>query len=307
MGKSNGRFDPKETIAARIPIGEMVIDPTYQGHVNQALVDRIAKAWNESAAGAIILNLRDSGEYAVLDGQHRVRAAALAGAGELPALVFIGKSLEEEASLFVQLNTKHNVRPMDRFRANLKAGGVAEKNVRRALQELGLDVALSGPGDDKLQCAGALLKVYSTYGLTQFKVIAGILQAAFSAYPDRARGYRADAWLGLAQFLTRFPQADTSRVIDLLKSKGPTVMAGLALSKREDGEDAGSTWGKALHGIYNQGYNKNARGRLDDWKYRAYSETGKKKASARALKSQLIQSKMRRITTEDHRHKTVTQ
>lgn len=254
----------KETIDAVVPIGQMVIDETYQRHVNDAFVRKLAAKWHPDSAGSIILNLRDDGQYAVLDGQHRVRAAALAGQIELPAHCFIGKSREEEARLFVELNTKINVQSMDRFRANLKAGNIPEKNIRRALQEVGLDIQLAGRSPNRVRCTTALLSIYNDDGLPMLKTIAGVLTSAFSSYSDDAKwaAYSAEAWGGMSAFLRRYPGVDVQRLILRLSMTGPSALLGMANQLKRRGSNTAMGWGMAVTKVYN--HQLRGAGRLDE-------------------------------------------
>lgn len=260
--KKVGIFDSKETIAAKVPLGQMVIGD-YQGHVHKNIVDKIVKGWDDSAAGAIILNWREDDTYAVLDGQHRVLAARKVGKTELNALVFVGKTREEEARLFVQLNTKHNVSSIDRFRANLKAGEVREKTIRAALREVGLDIQMTNKkSPDSIAAAAALTRLYDNFGIAMLKTTLGVLTSAFKAYPDRAKGYSQSALIGTAQFLYRYPEADVPRLIEKLKAKSPTTLVAMGDAKLDAHSDLWQGWGKMLVSLYNSGVAMRAKAYL---------------------------------------------
>jgi hypothetical protein len=279
VGKSVRKFDTKETIAARVPLNEMVVEE-YQGHVNQSLVEKIAKNWSDPAAGAVILNLREDNTYAVLDGQHRVLAARKVGQTELNALVFVGKTIEEEARLFVQLNTKHNVSSRDRFKANLFAGRTQEKNIRLILREVGLDVGVAGPSRDGrvMQCPSVLLEVYEAFGPAHLKTVAGILTAAYDQYDDRAKGYCGPSWMAVSQMLFRYAkEINTQRLIQKLKEKSPTVLQGMADMNTAPGQSMWLGWGKTITGMYNHGFRSSYSGYLPPmrWDQRRYTPAGK--------------------------------
>lgn len=293
------KFDTKEALVSKIPVGEMVVDPEYQGHVNKGLVDRIAKRWDDAAAGAVVLNWREDNTYAVLDGQHRVLAAQRAGVTDLNALVFVGKTKKEEATLFVQLNTKHNVLSIDRFRANLAGGGVSEKNIVQALREVGLDIGLNGPRPDgtKIQCVNTLSSIYTNHGLAHFKIVAGILTSAFHGYPDRYKAYAGNMWEAVSQFVYRYPEADISRLIQKLKEKSPTVIGGMADAATGPGQSAWMGFGKVITGLYNVGYRTTYGGYLppERWLKKFYTPAGKeaiKKSPSRRAAAQRAHSAM---------------
>jgi len=275
-----------DTVAASVPVSEMIVD-TYQGHVSKHLVDKIAANWNESAAGAVILNLREDNTYAVLDGQHRVLAAKMVGVTELPALVFIGKSRQEEAKLFVLLNTKHNVRPVDRFRANLFSGGSDERVIVNILKEVGLEAGLNGPKNDTIQSVGRLMDIFKNFGGGHLRTVVGVLTSAFHGYPDRQRGYHA-AWIdAVSQFIYRYPDASVPRLIEKMRQTGPTVLTGMAESKRESGRLSWVGHGKALTSLYNAGYRSSSNKYLPPsaWDKNVFSPAGKKVVRANALKN----------------------
>lgn len=282
----------KETIAARIPVSEMVVDE-YQGHVNQRLVDKIAAEWDDAAAGAVILNMRDNDVYAVLDGQHRVLAAQKIFVTELNALVFVGKTREEEAKLFVQLNTKHNVRPLDKFKANLFSGSVREKNINRAVVELGL--AVRDYKDPKcVRSVLCLTEMYDNHGLAHLKAVLGSLQAAFGHYSDTL-AYSDPAIRSMSAFIYRYPEASIVRLIDKLKNYTPTTIHGMAIQRKDPGQSAWMGWGKVFTGIYNSGFKSSSSKFLpmNRWDRLTYTPKGKA-ANAEKGRRVLVQYRQRK-------------
>lgn len=288
VNNNRGSWD-QETIPERVKVSDIIVDQ-YQGHVNKSLVEHIAKNWDEDAAGAIVLNLRKNGTYAAVDGQHRVLAARIAKIESLRALVFIEKTPKQEAELFVMLNRKHNVQPLDRFRANLFAGCTDEKNVNAALEEVGLGIA-AAPGwranfGKHILCVGRLMEIYRNFGLAHFKTVVGTLASAYKGYDD-PKAYVAEAFGGLSQFIFRYPDADLKRVIQKLSERAPTVMLGMAAVKRDRGQDASMGWGKALTSLYNAGYRRNFGNYLSDevWNKKMASPAGK----VNRIKSAVVQ------------------
>lgn len=276
------KFDSKETIAAIIPVDEMIIDKTYQGHLNDALTERIAHRWDNSSAGAVILNLREDDTYAVLDGQHRVTAARKAGVKELAALVFIGKSHEEEARLYVELNTKHNVTPLDRFRAKLTAGTKREKEILLAAQELGLKIE-SNPGPTSIRGVVALTRMYDNFGLSHIKMVLGTLQATFGSYEEVAT-YAEEAILGMSGFIARYPNADLKKFIEKVRKHSPTTVRGMAKARVDLGQSAWIGWGRTVTSIYNKGLHGAAVLNPDLWNKAKFSPKGREKQSQQMKK-----------------------
>lgn len=105
-----------------IPINSLRIDSEYQRGLIGNRVDNIAKDWSWVACGTILVALRGpgSGEYYVIDGQHRVAAAERANITELPCLVFESLTHIDEAQGFLSANTARRVISIvDRYRAML--------------------------------------------------------------------------------------------------------------------------------------------------------------------------------------------
>lgn len=114
-----------------IPIAEMVIDDRYQrplGSKNWAAITRIAAAFDWASFGPVLLAPVEGGRFAVIDGQHRVHAAALCGIESVPAMITTAAT-DAQARAFVQINSRRiNASAHVVFRAALAAGeGWAER------------------------------------------------------------------------------------------------------------------------------------------------------------------------------------
>ena len=276
MAKTNITSLRRETYAERLPVRDMVVDPTYQGHVNRPLVQKIAANWNDAAAGAVILNMREDNSYAVLDGQHRVLAAKKAGVKELNALVFVGKTHEEEATLFVQLNTKHNVRPIDRFRAALTAGSPREQEIAATVARCGLEIK-DGPAPNAVRSVVALLDIYDNFGVGHLQTSISTLKSAWDSYSDPL-AWSDMAVRGMSAFIYRYPMADLERLAAKLSGYAPNIVRGMAVAKAVHGESGWILWGKVFTGIYNAGFKTNNKGYLNEalWDKNIYTPKGKR-------------------------------
>lgn len=68
---------PSQRVAF-LPTGHLRIDPSYQRDVNEPRIKRMAAAWDDRRADTLTVSARD-GSFYVLDGQHRLLAARMAG------------------------------------------------------------------------------------------------------------------------------------------------------------------------------------------------------------------------------------
>lgn len=134
-----------------VPVADLRIDTEYQRAISGGRVDRMAADWNWIACGVITVALRGpgSGEYYVIDGQHRVVTAERVGIVELPCMVFESKDHRDEAQGFLDTNISR--RPMsilDRYRALLVVGDPVALRVKEHLEEFGKEAAFPGGKTD---------------------------------------------------------------------------------------------------------------------------------------------------------------
>jgi hypothetical protein len=115
-----------------VNIADLVIDERYQrpmGPRNWAAVQKIANCFDWAQFSAVQVAPIIGGKFAVIDGQHRVHAAALCGFEQVPALVVLVPE-GAQARAFVGMNASAiRLTPTQMYRAALSvrevwAGGV---------------------------------------------------------------------------------------------------------------------------------------------------------------------------------------
>lgn len=87
---------------AHIPIAILEM-AEYQRPLNMSRVNKIATEWDDYRSNEVVVSYRD-GQFFVVDGQHTVKAAEIAGKKDLYCKIYENLSFEEEAELFVKLN-----------------------------------------------------------------------------------------------------------------------------------------------------------------------------------------------------------
>src|SRR5712671_2608015 len=123
-----------------IPIADLKVDTEYQRGLIGARVDRISENWSWIACGVLTIALRGtgSGNYYVVDGQHRVAAAERHGLTEVPCMVFESQDHQEEAQGFLDANTNRKAMSViDRYRALLIVQDSIALEVKRLLDAAG--------------------------------------------------------------------------------------------------------------------------------------------------------------------------
>lgn len=123
-----------------VEIGALVIDERYQRPIdrnNRAAILRIAGDFRWSRFSPVLVSPIEGGRYAVIDGQHRVHAAAICGFRQVPAMVVLVDP-REQALAFVEINTRQiRVSGYHLLRAALNAGEPWAVSSRRAVEAAG--------------------------------------------------------------------------------------------------------------------------------------------------------------------------
>lgn len=271
---------PPELIAKRLddhcPVSDLV-RPGYGRPVKKAHFERIAAAWDDNAVGRIIVAMRDDGTLVVIDGNHRVHAAQRIGISELPATIFVGATLHEEAYLFRLYNNTVRLTALDKFRAKIEERDVHAVEIRNLLHRYGLDVAMNGAiGDGKLGAVSALESVHHIYGMT---ILGDVIDCLKRSFGDARRAYCGDALVGMAMFLARYHGLiNRDRLASALGRQTPEQMIARATARRDTGETTAASWGKVARGLYNAGLHKHV---LPEWASRTMSERSKNEAADR--------------------------
>lgn len=108
-----------------VPLADLVIDERYQRVLTapgRRMIQRIADGFDWRMYQPILIASTGDGRYAVVDGQHRAHAAAVAGLATLPAMV-VPMTPVEQARAFVGVNRDRiKLEAAAVFRAELAAG-----------------------------------------------------------------------------------------------------------------------------------------------------------------------------------------
>ncbi len=121
-----------------IPVTELKTDTTYQRGLTGSRVDRIAENWSWIAFSVVVVALSGpgSGDFFIVDGQHRVAAAERKGIVEVPCIVFESQTHEDEAQGFLDTNTSRKAMSiMDRYRALITVHDPVALKVQQLLDQ----------------------------------------------------------------------------------------------------------------------------------------------------------------------------
>jgi len=160
-----------------LPADWLKIDPRVQRVVDPRRVAKIANEWNDLYSGTITVSHRvpifaaisDDAtlgeEWVILDGQTRWHALKQVCGKDttsctLSAEVYTGLTLKEEAGMFLSLNFRKGVTPLDTFRIALVAGEPWAESIRDISARYRWAVSGTGDGSQRtFQAVAAAKKI----------------------------------------------------------------------------------------------------------------------------------------------------
>lgn len=226
-----------------IHVNDLLIDPTYQREPSKGNLEKISgDDYNPNAVGILRVCLRKKDQrYYVVDGQHRLAVLKQKMAngehdGMVLCLVLVDTTREEEADLFVLLNTMKPVSGNSRFRARLVCKYNPESRIKNIVEQFGLELLFLKAGihhsklnDTKgVSGEGVLLKAFNDYGENNFILAIRIVKDCF----NNQRLARQGRFIcGVCNFLSTqcVGEADLSYIYQRLK--GCRAEHGIALSE----------------------------------------------------------------------------
>ena len=152
-----------------LPIASLMVDPQYQREISpvgRKNIRHIAENFNWSMFGTVMVASLGDNRYAIVDGQHRTTAAALAGAQKVPCQI-IEAPRGEQAAAFRAINA-NTTRPhtVQLFHASVTAGEPLALQIVDVCARAGIKVARSlGPlRDFETFSVGAIGKAIQRHG-----------------------------------------------------------------------------------------------------------------------------------------------
>ncbi len=153
-----------------IPIEKLVVDDRYQRDLkreNWNAIRRIAKNFLWSRFSPVFVAPVEGGKFAIIDGQHRVHAAAMCGVEQVPCQI-VQMTFEEQASSFAAVNgTVTKVTTWQVYKAALAAGLPWAVEATKVAENGGCRLMTSNASaKNKKPC--------EIYGVSEFRGILGV-------------------------------------------------------------------------------------------------------------------------------------
>lgn len=191
-----------------LSVKELEIDPRIQREIHSARkVEDIIKHFNPAALGVITVSKRNRVTNIIIDGWHRWSAvrAMTDNTGLMLCNVFEKLTLEEEAQLFLDVNSTNQPNVMDKFRQRLITGDEVAVAMDTTTKYYGWVIQRQG-GNGTLQCVQALERVYRKSAAAEDdpNVLQEVVMVLNRAWGNEKEAGSAVIIEGLAAFLSEY-------------------------------------------------------------------------------------------------------
>lgn len=261
--------------------GKLHIDHLMVDHEVQRSVDPIwvtnqlneakGNGFKASALGVIIVSERRDGTHHIIDGQHRVALCREFGYTQ-PLNCMIHKNLTkaEEALMFLVLNNRRPVQPIDRFKVRVIQGDPDAIALNNLLVEYNWTLT-NGKAKGSFSAISAYEKVYTGWGREPAKnigVAESVLSVVSAAWDRDSFGAHQTVITGLGLLLIRHGNLVSldKLTTELSASGNPRALVGRARSLHEmSGGRAGDAMAAIMVTMHNKGRRRDSIGRLPSW------------------------------------------
>lgn len=238
-----------------IPTNSILVDPAYQRLLQKKKIIKMAHTWDQDKLGVFVVNKRvASGQYFVIDGQHRHAAMQLIEnyPTHVYCQIFEGLTLEQEAQKFHDLdNERDNLTPGASFKALLTAKDPIALGIKNVAEAMGYTVDYhTGPIVNNLRAYTALQNIFRRAGAAG---LARILATTQKAWPNRKEATSQPMLVGLEYFFQKYPNADDNRLVTILSATTPISVISIARRLQEDlSSSYYVTVAQTIRGLYNK-------------------------------------------------------
>lgn len=265
------------SVIKEVELEHVRIDRSYQRDPSQALVEQIAADWDEVASELVLISdrgKRDSegeveGGFWLVNGQHRSLAARKRGHETIWARIVDLSEVDDpaqiEASLRLKLNIKLGDRPLERFKAQVRAGDEDSLGLVRILARHDTQVNEQVNMDNGINAIATVEALYRVDNGALLSETLEILREAFGSL--HGKKVSAAMMKGVAWFVEKHSQtSDRGRLMEKIKMAGTEAIHRRAVTTQST--MGGSLW-MNYYRVIVEFYNENlqVKSRLD-WQLR---------------------------------------
>lgn len=251
----------EQTTTEWLPVSLIEIDMTYNRSLSPTKVKAIKQHFNPLAAGVLIVNLRNDGQYFSMDGQHRLKAMKELDVEQVECKVARGLTMEQEAEIYIYCNTvRKNPEALDTFRANLVKKDPISIAINSVVEKCGLSIQFhpQGGNPSRLRPPSAIWAIdclVEIYRRGQEELLEYLLTLAKRTWPGDGDAFKANTLLGLMVFHLKYKGRYTrDEFIAKISLNDLKVLYRRAQYHAENGGGSlRSTFARALQEAYDKG------------------------------------------------------
>ena len=267
------KVDPDEFHARskikQVDISSVKVDQSYQRNVSDSLVDDIAANWDEVASELVLYSDRgtrdpeEQGGLWIINGQHRTAAAQKQGMKKIWARVVDLSDVEDPGAVEADLRLKTNKRisdnPLQRFKAQLRAGDPESIEIRDILAKFDAYINEVPTNEHGINAVAAVEKVYRVDDGKLLTETMETLHKAFGVVGGES--FKADMLKGTSWFLHRhYIEADLGRLNEKMQGIGPAALGNRARTIQATmGSSLWINYYRALVEMYNEKLGQKSR------------------------------------------------
>jgi hypothetical protein len=214
-----------------VDLSKLQVDYEYQRDPSEKLVDQIADNWDVVASELILVSNRGvrpvggevRGGLFIVNGQHRSKAAQKKGLGKIWARVIDLRKVEDpgaiEAGFRLKTNVKLSDRPLERFKAQLRAGNEESLAIKKILEGFNTEINTQPNNDVGINCVSTIEGIYRLDDGALLKDTLEIVQESWKEVSGKRSG--ANLLKGLCWFIEKHSEeSDRTRFVAKLQGIG---------------------------------------------------------------------------------------
>lgn len=178
-----GAFDKEEINIRWIPVGKLFVKWSNAQRKEKIITHakKIAGSFDPDKFGVLTVSMPDeNGYHHVIDGVHRSTAVKLLWGDDekVPCQILPTKDPVRAAEIFLGLQSRRAVSPIDNFRVSVQAGNPDSININKVVRGLGYRIENS-QADGCISAVGALKGTYLRYGPEVLRDALALIQATW--------------------------------------------------------------------------------------------------------------------------------
>jgi hypothetical protein len=240
----------------KLPVRKLKVCKQYQRELNETMVKKIVKDFEDDAFGVLVIGARDDGSHYVVDGQTRLAAAKELGKKEVPCVWFRSEGKDQEAKMFRLVNNHRSVSRLQRTYAMLAEKDPEIVKMDRTVRKHGFKIGY--------RCStrtwGNILAVAPLQTMSREGTLDNALAVISEAWEGEVEAVSAAVLSGFQVFLRDYSEKiDFKRLVERLATTSAAKVRAGGDARRLDGGSRGSAISDVMRIIYNRSLQRSSR------------------------------------------------